>query len=78
MKKLPGQNKHDSRPNYNDINAFSVMKNFDPKENLKKEYDDKLSYNYWISASIAQGEHELVSQFLKKVPDSDKKGNEAL
>ena len=50
------------------------MKNFDPTENLKMEYDDKLNYNYWISASIAKGEHELVSQFHKKVPNTDKKG----
>ena len=54
------------------------MKNFDPTENLKMEYNDKLNYNYWISASIARGQHELVSQFLKKVPDSDRRGNEAL
>ena len=54
------------------------MENFDPTENLKKEYDEKLSYNYWISASIAKGEHELVSQFLKKVPNTYKKGLQLL
>ena len=50
------------------------MEDFNPTEHLKKNYNDKLTYNYWISASIAQGEAELVSDFLKKVPDSDKRG----
>ena len=50
------------------------MKNFDPTKNLKKEFDSNLLYNYWISASIAQGEHDLVSNFLKRVPDSDERG----
>ena len=56
---------------YND----SVMKNFDPTKKLREEYDDKLTYNYWISASIAQGDNALVVQFLKKVPNTDKKGD---
>ena len=50
------------------------MKNFDPGENLNKDYDDKLTYNYWIAASIAAGKQELVLGFLKKVPDSDMRG----
>ena len=51
------------------------MKNFYPIEKLLEEYDDNLSYNYWISAAIAKGEHDLVSQFLQKVPNTDKKGD---
>ena len=51
------------------------MKNFDPRKKLLEEYDSKLSYNYWISATIAQGEHFLVAQFLQKVPNRDKKGD---
>ena len=50
------------------------MQNFDPTKNLNNEYDAKLNYNYWISASIAKGWHDLVSQFLKKVPDFDNRG----
>ena len=51
------------------------MKNFDPIKKLREEFDDKLTYNYWISAAIAQGEHDLVEQFLQKVPNTDKKGD---
>ena len=51
------------------------MKNFDPIKKLQEEYDEKLSYNYWITAAIAQGEHDLVEQFLQKVPNTDKKGD---
>ena len=51
------------------------MKNFDPRKKLQEEYDAKLTYNYWISASIAQGEHVLVAQFLEKVPNTDEKGD---
>ena len=54
---------------------YSLMKNSDPRKKLREEYDDKLTYNYWISAAIAKGEHDLVSQFLQKVPNTDKKGN---
>ena len=50
------------------------MKNFDPRKKLREEYDDKFTYNYWISASLAQGEHDLVAQFLQKVPNTDIKG----
>ena len=57
------------------LRNYRVMKDFDPTENLNKDYDDKLSYNYWISASIAKGEDwSLISEFLMKVPDSDKRG----
>ena len=51
------------------------MKNFDPRKKLQEEYDDKLTYNYWIPASLAQGEHDLVAQFLQKLPNTDKKGD---
>ena len=52
-----------------------AMKNFDLLQNLREEYNDKLTYNYWIYASLAQGEHDLVAQFLKKVPNTEKKGD---
>ena len=45
------------------------MKNFLP------EYDDKFPYNNWVSGAIAQGKHDLVEQFLQKVPNTDKKGD---
>ena len=48
------------------------MKTWDPKEILQKEYDDKQSYSFWISAAIMQGEHDLASNFLEK--NADKKG----
>ena len=51
------------------------MKNFDPRKKLREEYDAKLTYNYWISASIAHGEHVLVAQFLEKVPNTVGKGD---
>ena len=51
------------------------MKNFDPIERLRKEYDDELYYNYCISAAISQGEHDLVEQFLQKVPNTENKGD---
>ena len=51
------------------------MKNFDPRKKLLEEYDSKLSYNYFISAAIAQGEHLLVAKFLEKVPNTDEKGD---
>ena len=50
------------------------MINFDPRKKLQEEYDDKLSFTYWIRASLAKGEHNLVAQFLQKVPNTDKKG----
>ena len=54
----------------------SAMKNFDPKENLQKEYDERLqsSYNYWIVVALAKGEQNVVFQFLKRVPNTEKKG----
>ena len=51
------------------------MKNFDPVKKLREEYDDKLTYNYLIYASITKGEHDLVSKFLQKVPNTNKKGD---
>ena len=51
------------------------MRNVDPRKKLQDEYDDKLHYNYLISAAIALGEHDLVAWFLRKVPNTDKKGD---
>ena len=48
------------------------MKSFDPREILQNEYDTRLSYSFWVSAAIAQGEHDLAFQFLKK--NEDRKG----
>ena len=48
------------------------MKSFDPREFLQNEYDQRLSYSFWISAAIAQGEYDLAFQFLKK--NADRKG----
>ena len=48
------------------------MKSWDPKEILQKEYDDKQSYSFWISAAIMQGEYDLAFNFLEK--NADKKG----
>ena len=49
------------------------MKSFDPTELLQNEYDDRLSYSFWVSAAIAQGKHDLAFQFLKK--NEDRKGS---
>ena len=48
------------------------MKSWDPKEILQKEYDDKQSYGFWVTAAIVQGEHDLAFQFLEK--NTDKRG----
>ena len=48
------------------------MKTWDPKEILQKKYDHKLSYSFWISSAIVQGEYDLAYHFLKK--NSNKKG----
>ena len=49
-----------------------MLKSLDPKEILQKEYDDKKSYSFWISAAIVQGQHDLAFNFLEK--NADKKG----
>ena len=53
----------------------SAMKNFDPKKYLQKEYNDKLYYNYLIYSAISQGQHDVVSKFLKKVTSFEEKGD---
>ena len=52
------------------------MKNFDPKKNLEKGYEEKLSssYNYWIVVALTQGQQDVVFQFLKGVPNTTNKG----
>ena len=64
-----------TNPFINYTTNYSALKNFDPRKKLREEYEDKLSYNYWIYASLAQGEHDLVAEFLQKVPSTDKKGD---
>ena len=61
----------------NITNHNRAIKNFDPRENLQKEYEDKLvsSYNYWIVVALTQGEQDVVFQFLKRVPNTAKKGH---
>ena len=50
-----------------------MLKSWDPKEILQKEYDDKQAYySFMISAAIVQGEHDLAFNFLEK--NADKKG----
>lgn len=48
------------------------MKSWDPKEILQKEYDDRQSYSFWVTAAIVQGEHDIAFQFLEK--NTDKRG----
>ena len=45
---------------------FSAMKAVDPKEILQEEYNCKLSYSFWISAAIVQGQHDLAFKFLER------------
>ena len=47
------------------------MKSFDRTEILRNKYDSSLSYSFWISAAIAQGEYDLAFKFLKN--NTDKK-----
>ena len=48
------------------------MKTLDPREILQKKYDSKMSYSFWISAAIVQGEHDLAFRFLSC--NADRKG----
>ena len=50
------------------------MKNYLRKK-LQEKYDDKFPYNHLVRAAIAKGEHDLLAQFLQKVPNTDKKGD---
>ena len=51
------------------------MMNLDINEHLeKREYEDNLDYNDMIYAKINEGYHDLVLNFLKKVPNTDRKG----
>ena len=43
-------------------------------EILKKEYNDKFSYNILVSLAISQGLYEDVLRFLEKVPSLQKQG----
>ena len=36
------------------------MKTVDPTGILKKEYNSKLSYSFWIFVAIVQGKHDLA------------------
>ena len=53
---------------------FSATRTLDPTETLQKEYDDKLYYKLLVSVAISQGQYEVVSKFLEKVPRLEKKG----
>ena len=52
----------------------SAMKSASTDILQKEEYDDKLSYGFYISAAIVQREHERAFQFLTR--NSDRKGME--
>ena len=41
----------------------------------KEEFEDKLSYGFYISAAIVQGEHERAFQFLSR--NTERKGIES-
>ena len=56
------------------IYYIRTIKNFDPREILEKEYDSKLCYNHLLSPAITMGEYDLVERFLRKVPNTVKKG----
>ena len=52
------------------------MRNLDINEHLQqKEYDDNIFYNDFIYAKVNEGDHDLVLQFLRRVPNTDRKGN---
>ena len=48
--------------------------NYDPKEILQKEYNNKLYYRDLISRALSQGQRDVVYQFLENVPNIEKKG----
>ena len=50
----------------------SALRNLKPK--LDEDYNE-IFYKYWIASLLVQGKYDLVTQFLKKVPDN-KKGKE--
>ena len=53
-----------------------VLRNFDPVDVLKSDYNDQLPYNDWVSVAISRFQHEDVWRFLEKVPSYKKKGIE--
>ena len=53
-----------------------ILRNFDPMKGLRKDYNAKLHYNYWVSVAISQGHHEDVWRFLETVPSLEKQGIE--
>ena len=46
---------------------------FDPKDYLA-EFDPKFHYNYFVSVALAQGQYDLLVEFLKKFPNIEAKG----
>ena len=58
---------------HTNIYQCSEMKNFDPRELLQK-YNDQVHYNFWISLALSQEHHEVVFEFLEKVPNFAEKG----
>ena len=54
-------------------NFQNAEKTIPRKKYLEWKFDEKLD---WVSHAISQGNHELVLNFLEKVPSSKKKGKE--
>ena len=46
---------------------------FDPKEYLA-EFNPKFHYNYFVSVALAQGQYDLIMEFLRQFPDTETKG----
>ena len=46
---------------------------FDPKEYLA-EFNPKFHYNYFVSVALAQGQYDLILEFLRQFPDIETKG----
>ena len=56
---------------------YSFTTNLDINEHLKqREYEDNIVYNEMIYAKVNEGNHDDVLDFMRKVPNTAKKGNE--
>ena len=43
---------------------------------LEEEYNDNIHYNSPVSKLLSQGQHDLVWNFLEKMPSVERRGNE--
>ena len=65
-----------AEPNFQNAEKTIPRELAQHKKYLEGKFDDTLHYNDWVSHAISQGHHELVLNFLEKVPSSKRRGKE--